>query len=128
MFRKLLIANRGEVALRIARTARERGIDTVMVFSQDDFGSAHASYGTGSHALAARGPQAYLDIAAPWKRRGEMAAMRCIRATDSSAKIRRWPALASRRKWPSSARRPRSSNCLATRPALSHLPGNPAFR
>ncbi len=64
MFTKLLIANRGEVALRIARTADERGVATVTVFSQDDAGSAHAAYGTQSQALAARGPAAYLDVAA----------------------------------------------------------------
>jgi acetyl/propionyl-CoA carboxylase alpha subunit/acetyl-CoA carboxylase carboxyltransferase component len=64
VFRKLLIANRGEIALRIARTAGERGIATVMVFSTDDAGSAHASFGAVSHSLPGRGAAAYLDIAA----------------------------------------------------------------
>ena len=36
MFKKILIANRGEIALRVIRTAREMGIKTVMVFSQAD--------------------------------------------------------------------------------------------
>ena len=39
MFRKLLIANRGEVAVRIARAARELGIRTVCVASQADLGA-----------------------------------------------------------------------------------------
>jgi acetyl/propionyl-CoA carboxylase alpha subunit/acetyl-CoA carboxylase carboxyltransferase component len=64
VFRKLLIANRGEIALRIARTAGERGIATVMVFSTDDAGSAHASFGAVSHSLPGQGAAAYLDIAA----------------------------------------------------------------
>lgn len=64
MFRKLLIANRGEVAIRIARTAGERGLATVTMFAQDDAGSAHARYGDEAHALTGSGPAAYLDIAA----------------------------------------------------------------
>ena len=36
MFKKILIANRGEIALRIIRAARELGIKTVSVFSTAD--------------------------------------------------------------------------------------------
>ena len=36
MFKKILIANRGEIALRIIRTCREMGIKTVAVFSTAD--------------------------------------------------------------------------------------------
>lgn len=41
MFRKILIANRGEIAVRIARTAREMGIETVAVFSDVDRAASH---------------------------------------------------------------------------------------
>jgi acetyl-CoA carboxylase biotin carboxylase subunit len=41
MFRKILIANRGEVALRIIRACREMGIQTVAVYSQADADSLH---------------------------------------------------------------------------------------
>ena len=36
MFKRLLIANRGEIAIRIARTAADLNITSVMVYSQDD--------------------------------------------------------------------------------------------
>ncbi|HEX9036291.1 MAG TPA: biotin carboxylase N-terminal domain-containing protein [Ktedonobacterales bacterium] len=43
MIRKLLIANRGEIARRIMRTCREMGIETVAVFSDADEGAAHTA-------------------------------------------------------------------------------------
>ena len=41
MFRKILIANRGEIAVRIARTARRMGVATVAVYSDADAGAPH---------------------------------------------------------------------------------------
>ena len=43
MFEKILIANRGEIACRIAATAREMGVATVAVYSDADRHAAHVA-------------------------------------------------------------------------------------
>jgi acetyl/propionyl-CoA carboxylase alpha subunit len=58
---KLLIANRGEVAIRIARAAAELGIRTAAVYSQDDARCLHVTRADEAHALRGAGPAAYLD-------------------------------------------------------------------
>lgn len=61
---RLMIANRGEIALRIARTASEMGLETVGLFAPEDSELA-AGYGVDTLlALEGRGAAAYLDIAA----------------------------------------------------------------
>ena len=44
MFKKILIANRGEIALRIIRTCKEMGIKTVAIYSTADRGSLHVRF------------------------------------------------------------------------------------
>ena len=61
--KKLLIANRGEIAVRIARTAAEMGLETVAVFSEDDAASLHTRKTDAAVGLKGSGPAAYLDIA-----------------------------------------------------------------
>jgi acetyl/propionyl-CoA carboxylase alpha subunit/acetyl-CoA carboxylase carboxyltransferase component len=57
----VLIANRGEVAIRIARAAAELGRRTVAVFSEDDEQALHIRLADEARPLKGRGPAAYLD-------------------------------------------------------------------
>jgi acetyl/propionyl-CoA carboxylase alpha subunit/acetyl-CoA carboxylase carboxyltransferase component len=60
----LLIANRGEIALRIIRTATELGIRTVAVYAEDDADSPHVHAADEAIGLPGVGSEAYLDQAA----------------------------------------------------------------
>lgn len=58
---RLLIANRGEVAIRIARAARDLGFRTVGINAADDMASLHTAHMDECHALPTGGAAAYLD-------------------------------------------------------------------
>ena len=61
-FSRILIANRGEIAIRIARAATDLGLHTVAIYSEDDARSLHTRIADEVHRLAGHGVSAYLDI------------------------------------------------------------------
>ena len=60
--RRLLIANRSEIAVRIARAAMDLGIEAIAVYSEDDANGLHLRIADEAVALDGRGVPAYLDI------------------------------------------------------------------
>ena len=61
LFTKVLVANRGEIALRTARALHDLGIASVAVYADDDAASPHVQVASAAVALGATGPAAYLD-------------------------------------------------------------------
>lgn len=65
MFSKILIANRGEIAVRVIRACKEMGISTVAVFSEADRDALHVSLADESYCIGpSPAKKSYLDMAA----------------------------------------------------------------
>src|SRR3989440_10860378 len=65
MFRKILIANRGEIAIRVICACKDLGIRTVVVYSEADRHSLHARFADEAICIGpAKSSRSYLDIPA----------------------------------------------------------------
>jgi len=63
MFKRILIANRGEIAVRVMRSAREMGIETIAVYHEVDKRMPFVQYADFAYQLSGNSPRAaYLDI------------------------------------------------------------------
>src|SRR5690606_40599839 len=63
MFQRILIANRGEIALRVIRACRELGVDSVAVFSEADRGAHYLDLANEAYCIGpAPAAESYLRI------------------------------------------------------------------
>ncbi len=109
MFKKVLVANRGEIAIRAFRAAYELGAKTVAVYPYEDRGSEHRlkadeAYEIGEHGHPVR---AYLDPEAIVQAALQAGADAVYPGYGSSRRTRPWRRRARMPGSPSSARRPR---------------------
>ena len=57
MFRSLLIANRGEIAIRVMRTAKRMGLRTIAVYSDADATAAHVAAADEAYRIGPAAPR-----------------------------------------------------------------------
>ena len=92
----VLVANRGEIAIRVFRACNELGIHTIAIFSKEDTLSLHRNKADEAYLVGrGKGPvEAYLDIEDIMRIAHEHDVTPSIPATGSSRKMLSWPSAA----------------------------------
>lgn len=105
-FSKILVANRGEIAVRAFRAAFETGASTVAVYPMEDRNSFHRSFASEAVLIGEGGSavKAYLDIDEVIRAAKQTGADAVYPAMDSFQKTPNWPGNAQQTDLPSSAR------------------------
>ena len=87
-FRSLLIANRGEIAVRVMRTAAAMGLRTIAVYSEADRNAMHVTMADEAVLLGpARARDSYLNISASSRRRTRAGRRLSIPAMDFCPRV-----------------------------------------
>ena len=91
MFKKILIANRGEIACRVIKTAKKMGIATVAVYSDADKDARHVELADEAVHIGAAAEPRELSAGRPHHRglQADRAPRRCTRATASCRRTKR---------------------------------------
>ena len=91
--RKVLIANRGEIAIRVARACRDAGLGSVAIYADSDLNAQHVQLADEAYALGGSTPgETYLDVAKVLDiAHADPAPTRCTPATASCRRTRRSP-------------------------------------
>ena len=115
-FRRLLVANRGEIAIRVIRACRELGIKSIAVYSDADADALHVDHGgLGRERIGPRAAaESYLNIRAVVAAAREPTRRRSIPATASSPRTPPSPERWWRPGWSGSVRRRRRRRRWAT--------------
>jgi pyruvate carboxylase subunit A len=75
LFKKVLVANRGEIAVRVMRACRELGIETVAIYSDADSNALHTRYADQAHHIGPAAPsESYLQLERIVKAAGDLGA------------------------------------------------------